>query len=99
VKRRARFSSRGWREIDRASTWWRRHRDKAPDAFDTDLDEAIDRIRLDPRAGIPIRAKRAGVRALWLDRIGYFLYYVEAEDGAIEILSLWHASRGSRPRF
>jgi plasmid stabilization system protein ParE len=99
VKRRLRFSRRGWREIERASTWWRRHRDKAPDAFDTDVDQAIDRIRSNPHAGIPVRAKRIGIRALWLDRIGYFIYYVEAPDDVIEILALWHASRGTRPRF
>ena len=50
-------------------------------------------------AGIPIHAGRQGVRALWLERIRYFLYYVEADDTAVEILALWHGSRGSRPRL
>ena len=99
MKRRIRFSRRGWREIERASTWWRRHRPKAPDAFDTDVDEAIDRIRTNPLTGTRVRAKRIGVRALWLERIGYLIYYVEAPNGVIEILALWHASRGSRPRL
>lgn len=99
MKRRIRFSPRAWREIERGSAWWRRHRDKAPDAFDVDTDAAIDLIRSEPHIGTPTRARRFGVRSLWLERIGYFIYYVETPDGFIEILALWHASRGSRPRL
>jgi len=99
VKRHLRFSARAWREIDRGSTWWRRHRDKAPDAFDIDVDAAIDLIRSNPHIGTPTRARRLGVRTLWLERIGYHLYYVEISDELVEVLALWHASRGSRPKL
>ena len=100
MKRRIRFTNRGWAQIDRASIWWRRHRDKAPDALDQDLDEAIDRLRSNPHVGTIIRARRRGiVRALWLERIGYFLYYRILDDGSVEIMRFWHASRGSRPKL
>jgi plasmid stabilization system protein ParE len=64
VKRRIRISPRAWSQIDRASVWWRRNRDKAPDAFDTDLDEAFEVIRTNPHVGINVRGRREGVRAL-----------------------------------
>ena len=99
MKRRIRFSPRAWREIERGSAWWRRHREKAPDAFDVDTNAAIDLIRSEPHIGTPIRAKRLGVRALWIERIGYSLYYVEISEEVIEILALWHASRGSSPKL
>lgn len=99
MRRHIRFSPRAWREIERGSNWWRRNREKAPDAFDVDTNAAIDLIRTHPHIGIPTRARRHGVRAVWIERIGYFLYYVEISDTTIEILALWHASRGTRPKL
>lgn len=87
------------RQIEAASGWWREHRDKAPDAFDEDLDKAFQLLRDNPHAGTPVRARRVGVRSMWLERIGYFLYYRERGDQLIEILAIWHAARGSRPKL
>lgn len=99
MKRRLRFTKLGWVQIDRASIWWRKHRDKAPDALDHDLDEAIDLLRSNPYVGKTVRARHGTVRALWLERIGYFLYYRTLEDGTVEIMRFWHASRGTRPKL
>jgi plasmid stabilization system protein ParE len=99
VKKRLRISSLAWNHIQRAAEWWKHHRDKAPEAFDETLDAAFDRLRLNPTLGTSVRSqRRPGLRVLWLERIGYLLYYRVGED-TIEILALWHASRGSRPRF
>jgi plasmid stabilization system protein ParE len=98
VKYRIRISDRASAQIDRAAEWWRLNREKAPDAFDADTDEALERLRVNPLAGSRVRARRGDVRALWLDRIGYFLYYRVVGD-IVEVLALWHASRGSRPRL
>ena len=99
MKRRLLFSKLGWVQIDRASVWWRQHRDKAPHALDHDVDDAIDLLRSNPHIGTVIRSRRGTIRALWLERIGYFLYYRILDDGTIEILRFWHASRGSRPKL
>lgn len=42
-------------------------------------------------------ARAPGVRRLFLGRIGYFVDY-RVESGALEVLALWHASRGEQPR-
>jgi plasmid stabilization system protein ParE len=99
VKKRIHASRRVWAQIDRASRWWRENRDKAPEAFDDDFAEALDRIRTNPGRGMPVSARRVGVRSVWLDRIGYYVYYRLVDDEIVEILALWHASRGSRPRL
>jgi plasmid stabilization system protein ParE len=90
VNWRIRFSDPAWAQHERAARWWRRHRDKNPDAFDDDTREALRHIRANPHSGIPIRRR---------ERIGYFIYYKILDNGIIEILALWHAARGSRPRF
>ena len=87
------------RQIDRASDWWREHRDKAPRAFDEDIDAAFKLLRSSPRAGISVRARQEGIRALWLERIGYFVHYRERPNNLIEIVAIWHASRDSRPKL
>ena len=67
--------------------------------LDETLDAAFDRLRLNPSVGMSVRSgRRTALRVLWLERIGYMLYY-RVEEDTIEILALWHASRGSRPRF
>lgn len=41
-------------------------------------------------------ASSAHVRRFYLDRIRYWVYYRERQ-GQLEVLSIWHASRGSGP--
>ena len=85
--------------MDRASRWWRKHRDKAPTAFDDDLDEALNLIRATPHIGERVRSSPRIVRRLWLERIGYFIYYSQPLHDMIEIAAIWHASRGKRPKL
>ncbi len=99
MKRRIRISNAAAAQIDVASAWWRKHRDKAPDAFDEDIDDALQLLRSEPGIGSAVRGRRAGIRRLWLDRIRYFIYYRELEPDLIEILAVWHGSRKSQPRF
>jgi plasmid stabilization system protein ParE len=45
-----------------------------------------------------MNTKLAGVRRIHLSRIRYHLYYrVASHGGAVEILALWHTSRGKGP--
>ena len=81
------------RQIDRAASWWRRHRDKAPDAFDLDVDEALEVIRERPTIGRPV-PKRPGMRRYWLERIRYYIYYsVRDQSDIVDMVALWHTSR------
>jgi len=87
------------REIAAARRWWRKNRDKAPRAFDEDLDRAITLILDHAEIGAKIGGtRRPGARRLYLERLRYYLYYEETE-GAIFILALTHTARQRLPRL
>lgn len=87
------------REIAAARVWWRDNRDKAPLAFDEDLDRAFALILDHPAVGAKVGGtRRSGARRLYLNRIRYYLYY-EVTDGAIVVLALSHSARGRLPRL
>jgi len=85
--------------IAEAAEWWIANRTKAPDAFVEDLDSALALIALQPNIGAKANnAKLAGVHRIHLAREHYHLYYrIRHSPPAIEILALWHTSRGSEP--
>jgi plasmid stabilization system protein ParE len=86
-------------QVRNAETWWALNRPKAPGAIRAELERASSLIALRPEIGTGARnIGLPGVRRLHLGRIRYDLYYrlVEAPR-RLEILALWHASRGSVP--
>ena len=92
-----RVTKRAQAQIDRAAKWWDENRDLAPEAFDEDLAKAFLLLSAEPRIGAPASSSRAqGVRRLHLARIRYHLFY-RIRAGAVEVLALWHANRGSGP--
>lgn len=82
-----------------ATAWWSHHRPAAPDAVLEDVDHALELLRVQPDLGIRARiATLPGVRRITLTRIRYYLYYRVAGE-TLQVLALWHASRGSGPTF
>jgi plasmid stabilization system protein ParE len=92
------LSRRAAAEVARARRWWLTHRDKAPSAFDDELEALIDRLEDSPfEIGLVVR-NLPGVRRVLLRRIRYHVYFRVAESGSsVEVLALWHASRGRGP--
>lgn len=87
------------RAIAEASEWWLANRDKAPSAFAEEMERAFQLIASQPNIGArALNAKLAGVRRIHLARIRYHLYYrVVKQPPAIQVLALWHTSRGNDP--
>ncbi len=87
--------------IVEAAEWWLINRTKAPEAFIEDLDSALDLIALQPNVGAKARnMKLTGVRRIHLSRVHYYLYYrLKRTPPSIEVLALWHTSRGSEPKL
>ena len=85
-----------------ARAWWEVNRPKAPLALQEDFDDAMERLeRLGDRGGVELLSpgQRGGYRRLLLPRVRYYLYFRVVDDaGAIEVLALWHVSRGTRPQ-
>lgn len=87
-------------QIRAAAQWWLAHRSKAPEAFVEDLKRATSLLSIRPELGARARnPSLGGVRRLRLARIRYDLYYRVAEGPPkqLEILALWHSSRGGSP--
>lgn len=86
------------RQIVAAREWWYEHRPAAPTALDTELQRAFRLLARHPRAGLVTASRLVGVRRLVLRRTRYALFYrVREPERRIEILALWHASRGAGP--
>lgn len=52
-----RIMARARRQIPKERAWWLQYRDKAPSAFDEDLDFAIALIAENPMIGIEVPAR------------------------------------------
>ena len=91
------ITPRAAREIRRAAEWWAANRPAAPGAIRADLKATLDLLREQPAVGIEVEeASSADVRRFYLDRIRYWVYYRERQ-AHLEVLSIWHTSRGSGP--
>jgi plasmid stabilization system protein ParE len=90
--RRVITSPRAQRQLRAAECWWLSHRDKAPAAFDEDLQEGVESIVRNPTI-YPFVNVRRGIRRRLLERIRYYVYYRVNKRDEIELLSIWHASR------
>ena len=80
-----------------ASAWWSENRSSAPGAVVEEIDHVLGLLCLQPEMGTRVRgAKLSGVRRVTLPRIRYFLFYRVTEN-VLQVLALWHASRGQGP--
>ena len=92
-----RITRRASEQIREAVNWWLGNRPDAPDALEEELRQAFDLIAQRPNIGARATNERlAGVRRIHLSRVHYFLYY-RVSSTEIEILALWHSSRGAGP--
>ena len=96
---KVRVTKRAQAQIDRAALWWDENRPLAPEAFDEELAEAFSLLSVEPGIGAPVSNVGAqGVRRLHLARIRYFLYY-RTRSGEVQVLAIWHTSRGTGPNL
>jgi plasmid stabilization system protein ParE len=98
---RLQVSPRAEAQIRVAADWWLENRPKAPEAFAEEIERTFDLIRALPSVGEPVaHPKLKGVRRVLLGRIQYYLYYQAfPATEIVEVLALWHTSRGKGPRF
>ena len=84
-------------QIAAAAAWWSENRPSAPGAVRDDLDRILGLLSVQPEMGTKARrVTLPGVRRVTLSRIRYYVYYRIADD-ALQVLALWHTSRGRGP--
>lgn len=96
------FTVRASRQVAEAERWWRANRTKAPDALRVELTQALQLVAAQPEVGARAQnAKLSGVRRILLGRVSYHLYYrlAGSPSRSVQVLALWHASRGRGPRL
>lgn len=90
-------SRRAAREIECVVQWWASNRPAAPGAVRQDLQASLNLLLMQPDIGVRVKeASSPDVRRLHLDRIRYWVYY-RVRRNRLEILSVWHSSRGTDP--
>lgn len=94
---RVKVSARAASQIDKAAEWWAENRPAAPGAIRADIGEALALLAQQPGIGTKYEGARTpGVRRLLVGRVRYFIYY-RARLDTIEVLAVWHGSRGMQP--
>lgn len=91
------IKARAKREIEKAAEWWAENRLAAPGAVRKDLEDALNILVEQPGVGTKVETGRSPqVRRFLLNRISYHLYY-RVRRSELEVLSMWHTSRGRGP--
>jgi plasmid stabilization system protein ParE len=94
---RIRVSARAAKQIREAAGWWAENRPAAQGAVRTDIGEALALLAQQPGIGAAYSgARTSGVRRLLVGRIRYFIYY-RATPTTLDVLAVWHVSRGTQP--
>jgi plasmid stabilization system protein ParE len=96
---RLRVSPRAAAQIRAGAQWWVKNRPKAPHAFEEEIARGFELARTLPSAGERVaHPDLERVHRIHLGRIHYYLYYhVSQDDESIDVLALWHTSRGTPP--
>ena len=99
MKAEIRVAPRAARQIRAAAKWWVENRSAAPTLLADEIEAAFDLIADIPLAGEAVsHARIAGLRRILLGRTQHYLYYVVSEGRfVVEVIALWHTSRGAKP--
>jgi plasmid stabilization system protein ParE len=93
VKRSIELTYLAERQLMAAAAWWRRNRDKAPSAFEEEIQSALLYLSENLSSSTTYRpTRRSGVRRYFIERIRYYVYFRAIGD-KIQVLRIWHASR------
>ena len=89
------------RHVSNASDWWYENRTAAPTLLVEEFRRSVELITTRPRAGSRFRGRTdVEIRPVLLEKTRYYLYYrVDEAQEVVEVLALWHQSRGSEPEF
>lgn len=91
------FKARARREIEAAAAWWSANREAAAGALRRDVEAGLAILIEQPGIGTKVETGRSPqVRRLLLGRTRYHLYY-RVRGNTVEVLALWHSSRGNGP--
>ena len=97
---RVRFTRRALADAKRMKTWWRRHRSKAEELFEQELERALEAIATTPGLGSLYAQEglEVEVRRLLMPKTRNYVYYAVTAT-AVVVLTVWGAPKGRAPKF
>lgn len=98
---RVRITPEGEAQLAFRKKWWRQHRTKAPDLFDRELADAIDRISQAPES-FPVFTERRGhiVRRCLMPKTTCHLYLeIDVAAGEVWVLAAGGGQQRRPPRI
>jgi plasmid stabilization system protein ParE len=95
-----RLTPRAFADAQRMKTWWQRHRGRAPDLFEQELNAALDSIVAAPSFGrLYGPAQTPGeVRRVLLRKTRNYVYYTVIADEVL-VLTVWGARKARPPKL
>ena len=98
MRLRLRVVPQAERQIREAARWWHENRASARGLFHRELARGFELITTQPGVGTQsLDTVLPGVQRLYLFRVHYHLYYRVRSQDVVEVLALWHTSRGEGP--
>jgi plasmid stabilization system protein ParE len=90
---------RAKRQIRAEAKWWTENRQSASDAFAREMETTFSLIAELPYVGERVpHPDISSLRRILLGVTQHHLYYsVNADSTEVEVLALWHTSRGKKP--
>jgi plasmid stabilization system protein ParE len=81
--------------------WWRKNRPAAPFVFEDELEEAVEKLRIEPHLGTEYGVLSGEtIRFMLLPKSAQHVYYaVDDDNGVVVIYTVWGARRGRGPRL
>ena len=97
---RLRLTARALADAKRMKTWWRRHRSKAEDLFEEELDAALERIMATPNLGSVYEPADLDVkvRRILMPKTRNHVYYT-VTAAEIVVLTVWGAPKRRGPKL
>jgi hypothetical protein len=98
TNRHVRFTSTARKQVQREKEWWQSNREHV-EVFAEELEQGLKIVAILPGVGTPYaRSPVAGVRRVYLRRVGAHLYY-PFDDREVIIRAFWGARRGLGPKL
>jgi plasmid stabilization system protein ParE len=96
---RVQFLRRASRQLQLQLEWWEENRPDAPNMMQVELRRMLKLLKSTPYMGVEARDVRTpGVRRVFLSTEHILYYRVNEKAGCVEVLRVWHMSRGRAPR-
>ncbi|MDP1922640.1 MAG: type II toxin-antitoxin system RelE/ParE family toxin [Myxococcales bacterium] len=93
-----RYLKRARRQLREAIDWLQQHDMLEP--FEAEFRRKTTVLKVTPYIGVPVpKTRLPGVRVIYLSTKHIIYYRVDERAGVVEVLRIWHTSRGHRPKL